>query len=294
LYRLQITPDQAFTFAPFYQYWWLNENLAQENFEVHRDVGADFRLTIKQLLGNIPHQLVVGWSPRFGETQTDVFVNNFGNRGAILQSRFVQAVTWSGFWESQFDLTRRFMLSVGGRLEYQTRDGGVRGFTGGIASSFRSGYRKFSALSPKLGFVYRTTPTSQRYGNVSRGYEPPINIQLIQAVNSSGIPPTEAFIDVDAQRGWQFELGHRGTAFNGDLMWDLTVFELELRKEILMTGLTIAGVGEFPTFRNANGTRPTGVEAGGQMVLWRSLLTPAGPSSRVIRSVFVPPYLVAV
>jgi len=96
LYRLQITPDQAFTFAPFYQYWWLNENLAQENLEVHRDVGADFRLTIKQLLGNIPHQLVVGWSPRFGETQTDVFVNNFGNRGAILQSRFVQAVTWSG------------------------------------------------------------------------------------------------------------------------------------------------------------------------------------------------------
>ena len=279
VYQFQITPEQSFTFAPFYQYWELDENLTQTFFEIHRDLGADFRLSLKHLFGEIPHQIVVGWTPRFGETESDVFANNFGNRGVILQDRFVRAVTWSGYWESQLDLTKRFTFIVGARLEYQTRDGGVGGYTGGVASSFRSASRKYRAVSPKLGFVYRTTPKSQLYGNVSRVYEPPINIQLIQAVNSNGIPPAEAFIDVDAQRGWQFELGHRGTTWNGDVMWDVTVFDLELRKELLVTELTTAGVGEFPTFRNANGTRHTGVEAGWQMIVGRGLLAGTGPSS---------------
>lgn len=277
-YQLQITSDQAFLFAPFFQYWLLDENLAQEFLEIHRDFGADFRFNMQHLFGGIPHRLVVGWSPRFGETSTQVFANNFGNRGVILQERFVQAVTWSGYWESQFDLSQRLTLILGARLEHQTRDGSVRVFTGGIASSLRLGSRTFNAVSPKLGFVYRTTSTSQLYGNVSRVYEPPININLIQFVNSSGIPPTEAFIGIDAQRGWQFELGHRGTAWNGDAMWDITVFDLELRKEVLVTELTIPGFGEVPTYRNANGTRHTGVEAGGQIVLLRGLLATAAPS----------------
>ena len=128
----------------------------------------------------------------------------------------------------------------------------------------------FDAISPKIGFVYRTTPTSQLYFNASRAYEAPLNLELLSSVNANGTPNT-GFLNLDAQRAWQLELGHRGTSADKRYTWDVTVYNLEMQKEILASIINNQG-----TFQNANGTRHTGVEAGGGMVLGKGLFAQGG------------------
>ena len=128
----------------------------------------------------------------------------------------------------------------------------------------------FDAISPKVGFVYRTTPTSQVYFNASRAYEAPLNLELLSSVNANGTPNT-GFLNLDAQRAWQLELGHRGTSADKRYTWDVTVYNLEMQKEILASIINNQG-----TFQNANGTRHTGVEAGGGTVLGKGLFAQGG------------------
>jgi iron complex outermembrane receptor protein len=51
----------------------------------------------------------------------------------------------------------------------------------------------------------------------------------------------------------------------------VTVYNLEMQKEILASNINNQG-----TFQNANGTRHTGVEAGGGMVLTKGLFAQGG------------------
>lgn len=113
--------------------------------------------------------------------------------------------------------------------------------------------------------MYRTSSHAQLYFNASRAYEAPLNVELTSANNPDGSPNT-GFLNLDAQRAWQFEIGHRGKAANGRYFWDITAYDLEMQKEII-TNL----INNNNTFRNANATRHTGVEAGGAVVVARGL-----------------------
>jgi iron complex outermembrane receptor protein len=211
------------------------------------------------------------------KTDWDIYKNDLGNRGPILQKRFIKTVNLGTYLEDEIAMTPTLALILGGRLDYSSRDATVTDFSPpGTAIGTRTGDRTFSAISPRLGFVYQNTLTTQLYGNVSRGYEAPINIQLMQPLNANSTFPTGAFLNVDAQRAWQFELGHRGTALNGDISWDIVAYDLEMRKEILVTALTVPGVGEVATYQNAKATRLTGIEAGGRITIAKGMLVDAG------------------
>ncbi len=273
-YVNDLEKGQRFTVSPFYQYWIHDVSDAQKVYLVNQDMGAELRYELQTDVGGLPSVLLLGFSPRFGESRTQVFINDFGNRSAPLQQRFTQTINLGTYLEGQVDLFPALTLIAGGRLVHSRREGTVTNVSpAGLPPQELDATRTFSALSPKLGFIFRSSSTAQLFGNVSRVYEPPINIQLIQALDVQGRPPTEAFIDVDAQRGWQFEVGFRGRAFSGLLHWDITAYDLELRNEHLVTELTIPGIGEVPTFTNAQKTRHTGVEVGGILVLARNLIT---------------------
>jgi iron complex outermembrane receptor protein len=96
------------------------------------------------------------------------------------------------------------------------------------------------AISPKVGFVYRTTPTSQVYFNASRAYEAPLNVELLSSLNANGSANT-GFLNLDAQRAWQLELGHRGTSADKRYSWDVTVYNLEMQKELLASIINNTG-----------------------------------------------------
>ena len=275
-YRNEFAANQFFEIIPYYSYQYVDHPIFQTIVQDNYNVGGEIRYSNTNPLFGHDNVFIIGHQPRYGDTNQRRFVNNFGNRGTQTQNLSLQTTNFGTYLENQFNVTEDFIFIAGGRWDYSIREGRNQlfsPFTGAMTSS-RTDLRQFNAITPKVGFSYQTTPTSQVYGNVSRGYEPPINLELTSSVNPDGSTPTSAFLSLDAQRAWQFELGTRGTTADHRITWDITVFDLEMQEEIIASNINNQG-----TFQNAKGTRHTGVEAGGSLVVVNGLLAP-GPKNQ--------------
>ena len=275
-YRNDFTANQYFEIIPYYSYQYVDHPIFQTIVQDNYNVGGEIRYGNSNSIFGHENFFIIGHQPRYGDTNQRRFQNLLGNRGTQTQNLTLQTTSFGTYLENQFSVTNDFIFIAGGRWDYSIREGRNQLFSpfSGALTSSRTDLRQFNAITPKAGFVYRTTPTSQIYGNVSRGYEPPINLELTSSVNPDGTTPTSAFLSLDAQRAWQFELGTRGTTADQRMSWDITVFNLEMQKEILASNINNQG-----TFQNARGTRHTGVEAGGTFVVLHGLLAP-GPKSQ--------------
>ncbi|MDP2384013.1 MAG: TonB-dependent receptor [Nitrospirota bacterium] len=274
-YRNEFAPNQAFEIIPYFSNQYVDHPIFQTIRQDNTNVGGEFRYVNTNQLFGLNHSFVAGFQPRYGNQHQTRFVNINGNIGAMTQNYFARTTYFGAYAEDSLDATKDFTIVIGGRWDNSGRQANVQNFSPAgnpfdptipsTLSNTQQPLRHFDAISPKLGFVYRTTPTSQAYFNASRAYEAPLNVELLSSVNANGSANT-GFLDLDAQRAWQFELGHRGTSANKRYSWDVTAYDLEMRKEILASNIN-----NQSTFQNANGTRHTGVEAGGAMVLTRGL-----------------------
>ncbi len=278
-YRNEFATKQTFEVIPYYQYQYMDHPIFQTIRQDNSNVGGEFRyLNVNELLGR-RNTLVVGQQVRYGNQHQSRFVNINGSIGAITQNAYLRSTYFGTYAEDQFDASDDFTLVVGGRWDYSGRQGNVQNFSPvgpptqtapSALANTRQPLTHFDAINPKVGFVYRTSPTSQLYFNASRAYEAPLNLELLSSVNPNGTINT-GFINLDAQRAWQFELGHRGTSADKRYTWDVTAYDLEMQKEILASNIN-----NQSTFQNANGTRHTGLEVGGAMVLTKGLFATGG------------------
>ncbi len=279
-YRNEFAPNQVIEIVPYFSYKYLDHPIFQVLRQDNTNVGGELRyVNTNQLLG-MNNSFVVGFQPRYGDLHQTRSVNINGNIGAITQNAFLRTTYFGVYAENALDATNELTIVLGGRWDYSGRQGNVQNF-GPAGNPFdptipstlnntQQPLQHFDAISPKLGFVYKTTPLSQLYFNASRAYETPLNLELLSSVNASGSANT-GFLNLDAQRAWQFELGHRGTSANKRYSWDVTAYDLEMNKEILASIINTQG-----TFQNANGTRHTGVEVGGAMVVTKGLFVQDG------------------
>lgn len=158
------------------------------------------------------NSFVVGFQPRYGDLHQTRSVNINGNIGAITKCVSPDNL-FRCYAENALDATNELTIVLGGRWDYSGRQGTVQNFGPAgnpfdptIPSTLNNTQRPlqhFDAISPKLGFVYKTTPLSQLYFNASRAYETPLNLELLSSVNASGSANT-GFLNLDAQRAWQF------------------------------------------------------------------------------------------
>lgn len=279
-YRNEFAADQFIEIIPYYSYQYLDHPIFQTIRQDNNNVGGEIRYRNANRLFGRENVFVVGVQPRYGDQHQTRFVNINGSIGAMTQNAFLRTLYFGAYAEDQFDATERFTLVVGGRWDYSSRQGNVQNFgpagfpatqtTPSVLQNTQQPLAQFDALNPKVGFVYRTSPMSQLYFNASRAYEAPLNLELLSSVNATGSANT-GFLNLDAQRAWQFELGHRGTTADKRYLWDVTVYNLEMQKEILASNIN-----NQSTFQNANGTRHTGVEVGGSMVVAKGLLAKGG------------------
>ncbi len=276
-YRNEFAANQFIELIPYYSYQYLDHPIFQVLRQNNHNVGGELRYSNMNPIFGRANSFVVGVQPRYLDRNQRRYVNIRGSAGALTQSAALQTLYVGVYGEDALDLTERFTLVLGARWDYSTRQGTVQNFapvgppTQSAASTLantQQPLRHFDAINPKLGFVYKATPTSQVYFNASRAYEPPLDLELLSSVNADGSPNT-GFLNLDAQRGWQFELGYRGATVDKRYSWDLTVYDLEMQKELLASNIN-----NQSTFQNANGTRHVGVEAGGVMVLARGLFAP--------------------
>jgi iron complex outermembrane receptor protein len=279
-YHNEFAPNQYFEIIPYYSYQYLDHPIFQTIRQDNNNVGGELRYVNSNPLFGFNNSFVMGVQPRYGDQHQKRFVNINGSIGAVTQNAYLRSLYVGTYAEDALDATENLTLVVGGRWDYSARQANVQNFgpaafpptqtQPSVLQNQRHPLAHFDALNPKMGFVYKTTPTSQLYFNASRAYEAPLNLELLSSVNADGSPNT-GFLNLDAQRAWQFELGHRGTSPDKRYAWDVTVYDLEMEKEILASNIN-----NQSTFQNANSTRHTGVEVGGAMVLKKGLFVSGG------------------
>jgi iron complex outermembrane recepter protein len=274
-YRNEFAAHQFIEIIPYYSYQYVDHPIFETIVQDNHNVGAEFRYSNSRPLFGHDNVFLIGHQPRYADTHQRRFRNLLGDRGPQTQNLNLRTTNFGTYVENQLNLTNEFILVVGGRWDYSTREG-RNNLTPVmfVPASTSEDLRQFNAITPKAGFVYQTTPTSQIFGNVSRGYEPPINLELTASINPNGTTPT-GFLNLDAQRAWQFELGTRGTTADNRMSWEFTLFNLEMQKEILTNVINFQS-----SYLNANGTRHTGIETGGHLIVLNGLFAKGSRSQQ--------------
>jgi Fe(3+) dicitrate transport protein len=114
-----------------------------------------------------------------------------------------------------------------------------------------SGETTLVELVPGIGVAYAATPGTTVFAGVHRGFAPPRAEDIIN--NTTG-----GVVDLDPERGWNYELGAR-TNLGAGLSVDATVFRLDYENQIIPA--SVAG-GAGATLTNGGETLHQGLEVG--------------------------------
>ncbi|HET8713762.1 MAG TPA: TonB-dependent receptor [Gemmatimonadales bacterium] len=253
--RAQLTPRQRLEIAPYFQYRDIDHPIFRVIAQVSRDWGAELRYENTSPFAGRDNRLTVGIQPSYGNLNDRQYDNVTGTHGALRKDQWDVAGGVAAYLEDVFALTPRFSAVAGARWESARREVTDHFLSDGD----QSGSRTYRTLSPKLGLLYdlRAGSGAQLFANVSRSFEPPLLLEL----NSLTVP---GFVDLAGQDAWQFELGTRGRSAHGAFEWDVSLYDVELKNEILNINVEPFPGAPFtvPSYRNAPRTRHMGVEAG--------------------------------
>ena len=102
---------------------------------------------------------------------------------------------------------------------------------------------------PRLALLYRLTNTISLHTSVAKGYSPPTVAEI--RPSAGGISP-----DLQAEYGWNYEAGIKGSLVRSRINFDITAFHFDLQNAIVRR--TNAAGAEY--FVNAGGTSQKGLE----------------------------------
>ena len=231
------------------------------------DWGAEARYIQTAPLFGLGSQFTLGLQ-YLSTNQIDAnLANTLGRRGGLTKNQLNQATNVAIYAEEQLDVLPALTLVAGARAQYAYRAVRDRFLSNGN----QSGDVDYFAFVPRVGVIGRVSPDAQVYTNASYAYEPPLLLEL----TAPGQLNTRDLSLLDAQRAWQFEVGTRGRALDGRVVWDVAVFDIELWDEIQNVNVQPFPGAPFtiPRFRNIERSRHLGVEAGFDVVLAKDLLS---------------------
>jgi iron complex outermembrane receptor protein len=263
--RTQLGTNQRLEISPYFQYRDIDHPIFRVISQISRDYGAEVRYENSNQLGGRNSRFVVGVQPVYMNMDNRQYDNVAGSHGALRKDQKDEVDGVALYAEEMLSVSSRLSLILGARFDYSTRKTADHFLDDGDQSDQRT----YQPLSPKLGLLYALpSGNGQLFANVSRSFEPPLLLEL----NSLTVA---GFIDLEGQDALQFEVGTRGRS--GGFRWDLSLYDVELRNEILNVNVEpFPGAGfTVPTYRNAEKTRHYGIEAGGQLGIPGPILTGA-------------------
>lgn len=259
-----INDNSEIEFIAFSQYRDLWHPIFQILDQDTRAFGGEIRYRISGILFGKRDRFVGGFTPQLGTQEQRNWINAGGNKGDLASHHRARSTNTSFYLDNQLDLRDNVTLSVGGRFDSSNRQ-----YTDlFLGDGDRSGDRRFTAFSPKLGLSWQASNAIQVFGNVSRSYEPPVMLELISFGGNSLLP-------LNAQDTWQTEAGMRGR-IGSRASWDAAFYNMWIRNELLNLNLQPFPNAPFtiPSFRNTPNSRHTGVELTFATPLKSGMLTP--------------------
>jgi iron complex outermembrane receptor protein len=251
--RAQLSAHQRLEISPYLQYRDIDHPIFEVIAQVSRDVGAEVRYENTAPIAGRDHRLTIGIQPAWQNMDNRQFVNVGGEHGSLTRDEKDRVTNLGAYVEDAIGITQRLSAVLGARFDYSRRT---------VADHFldngdQSDRRTFKPITPRIGLLYQLPLVGGAiFANASRTVEPPLLLELSSFGNPGG------FIELDAQKAWQYELGARGSA--SALAWEISLYDIELRDEILNINVRPFPGATFtvPSYRNADRTRHQGVEAG--------------------------------
>ncbi|KIC92336.1 TonB-dependent receptor plug domain-containing protein [Flavihumibacter sp. ZG627] len=189
-------------------------------------------------------QFNIGGEWQQGNYSVKVYRNINGEQGELQTDDRLKPRTALLFGQGILDLPRDWQLSAG--LSYNANTVEIRRVSEEPAFEFNSNYRKEwmprVALTKKLGVL-------TFYSMIAKGFSPPTTSELLPStsvINTS----------LQAESGWNYEVGLRGRILKQKLYFDLDFFYYRLRDAIVQR--RDASGADY--FENAGSTRQKGFE----------------------------------
>ena len=218
------------------------------NFEERTEDNAGAGTQWQYKWGNDVHQLQwntgIEWQYQFAS------IDNFGNRRGVkdtLQySDRVHASQWFVFTQLQYQLSDKWMIQAGissneQSYRYKRLDSVNMGY---LTKKIRS------VITPRIALSYQMTPMITWYALAAKGFSAPT---LAEFRPSDG----NFYGDLNAETGWNFEIGWKGYLFHDQLQFDVSWYRFRLNNAIVRRNS--ASGAEY--FVNAGSTIQQGLEA---------------------------------
>ncbi len=216
--------------------------------ETQFSYGGRTSFTHNNTIGTVPVRLIGG-----GEYQlAKAAAQNFGNRGGqadtIRFSDDLITTTAFLFQQVEAELTEKFLFTLGLSQNFASYDisRNIDALTGSPSSALR---RFDPVLVPRVALSYKMNDHSAIHGSISSGFSPPTIDEV--RTNEGTIN-----LDLEAERGVNYEVGYRASYKKGMVNLDMTAFYFKL-DETITTFTDPQGV---VLFRNAGATDQKGVE----------------------------------
>lgn len=210
------------------------------NYEIRKERNGGVRTFLEYAFTNDQVSMTVhaGGEVQIGSQEIANYENNGGTKGLPTSSDAITIATPVYFSKVMLDIADRLTLELAAGLsqyQYSFNDTGTRN-------------RAYEWM-PRAAVSYRFAPELAVRGSISRGYSPPTVAE---------IRPSGAMINttLEAESGWNKEIGTRMSMLNGRLQLDASVFRYNLTHAIVRR--TNPDDTEF--FLNSGGTTQTGVE----------------------------------
>ncbi|MFD2527243.1 TonB-dependent receptor family protein [Flavihumibacter stibioxidans] len=180
-----------------------------------------------------------------GHYRISVYGNNAGEPGSLQTDDRLRPRTALLFTQGILDLPMDWQFTAG--LSYNANKVQIRRISEQPVFEFTSNYR--NEWMPRLALTKKLGPLTF-YGMIAKGFSPPTTSELLPStsvINTS----------LQAEGGWNQELGVRGRVLRQQLYFDLDFFYFRL-KDAIVQRRDASGADYFD---NAGGTRQKGMEA---------------------------------
>jgi iron complex outermembrane receptor protein len=189
--------------------------------------------------------IVAGAEAQQGYFTDNVYNNKKGNPDSLQTSDEINNSQWNAFAQAEAIFNGGWVATAGASINKTqinfTRTSVVPNFA--YDSKFNNEWAPRFSLLKKFGKM-------SVYGVVSKGFSPPATQELLPAT-------TIINTNLQAEHGWNYELGARGNLLQNKLVWDVNVFDFNLKNAIVQR--RDASGADYYT--NAGSTKQRGVEA---------------------------------
>lgn len=229
--------------------------------ETQFSYGGRTSFTHDGTIGTIPIRLIGGGEYQLAKTAAQNFGNRNGMADTVRFSDDLITTTAFLFQQLEAELSERLLFTVG--LSENFSNYNITRNIDALRGVPSAATRRFNpVIVPRIALSAKLNETSAVHGSISSGFSPPTIDEV--RTNEGSIN-----LDLEAEKGINYEVGYRGSYKQGRVNLDVTAFYFKLDQTIT----TFTNEQGVVLFRNAGATNQKGIEAMVDYAVIRNQLT---------------------